>query len=181
MKKVITVIVGVILTLGAVKAQSINDLDDKYGYKDIRFDMNVDSLLPAIKAKGYLFNNSGETKQYTLTLPEYKSFAEFKCTALMDVYRKEGIIESITLYMTKANREEFKKLVIFFSSLYGEPTKEGSISDRAYWKGTRMSLIVDYSSGYYANVLQVLLFNDEGVEEYKNRLGLKYEDVKKDF
>lgn len=160
------------------KAQSLEDLDLKFGYKDITFDMPSDSVLKAIKARSYL---TGKTEKFiTYYLPSaYRTFSDFKCQAYLMVQRNTKLLHAFYLTLNNPDKENFRKLIIFFTNLYGAPTETSDVYHTALWKGAKVELSIKYES--YPESLSVTILNKIADEELDKIIMNRLDSTKDDF
>lgn len=163
-------------------AQSIDSLDSKFGYKNIRFDMPGDSLIKALKGRSpYLLGaiKSENYQMYFIPGREYRQFSDFKCSAYIFNAFEENRIGAIMLSLYDASEYNYTKIVLFFKILYGEPTKEDNIYNTVTWEGQMVRLTVSYDS--YPKSLTIKLANRVVEDILDQKTKQKMDNDKKDF
>lgn len=113
-------------------------IDKKYGFKDIRFEMNADSLfrkISAIKSK----DSDKEFSIYNITDPMYLRIGDCKLV-LLKVYAFNNKVDFITI---KTEKSQFPELKAILFQMFGKGFKSNSYIEKYAWLGNRVTGILD--------------------------------------
>lgn len=151
-----------IIHLGGL-AQSVIELDNKNGYKDITFDMPFDSLSQKLPFRKDLYQAPGRNEiRYTIREKKYTSINEIPVEPTFTVYKNK--ITTITLKVSNWNRYE-TSTVSMFTALYGEPVKSGAVEKNYVWEGSIVRLSITESYVYKFGL--IIIQSTENIEAKK--------------
>ena len=141
MKKIFVILICNLFTISTF-SQSINDLDEKNGYKDLSFSSPLETIIKKTNAKlqGWLSNKQLDC--YTIRNSDYEKFGNFSGTILLFKAKKDTLIHTIYFSDNKKGISEFKELILFFESLYGMETDKDTYNYT--WKGVKVQLVLSY-------------------------------------
>lgn len=146
--------------------QSVSQLDEKDGYKDIKFAMSADSVI--IKAGGKLIKGiKDEHVQYfEAKNKEYLKFGDFGVELII---AKSIKLDSIAFYYFTFNNggiDNYRNAWRFFKSLFGEPTKKNESNTFLEWNGYKVKLTLEYS--YSNESIKAVMYNINVAEQIEN-------------
>jgi hypothetical protein len=126
-------------------SQSIQELDNENGYKDLKFDMPIDSVLIKTKAKKSSFQATDETTAYDVEYKKYKKIGKLRAEITIIEFNRDCSLTDFLFTMDNYNRNEYTYLASYFTARYGRPTKEDGINNIYQWKGRKVMIILSYS------------------------------------
>lgn len=105
--------------------------------------MKIDSLKQKMKLKtGLIKLETDDYLYWYIADKNYRSFGEFNVAVALGELKGQGTVGSIILTFLEASEYDFKKVMQFFQSLYGEPTEYSDILEKAQWVGNDVVLYV---------------------------------------
>jgi hypothetical protein len=136
-----------VLFPGSCFSQSIQELDNQNGYKDLKFDMPIDSILIKTKAKKSSFQapNEAESTIYDVENKKYKKIGKLCAEITIVEFNRDSSVASLFFTMDKYNKNEYTYLASYFTALYGKPTKEDDVKNIYQWRGRKVMLTLSYS------------------------------------
>jgi hypothetical protein len=158
-------------------AQSISDLDDKNGYKDLTFSLSLETIIKKTNAKLQGWLSTKELDAYTIRNKEYEKFGNFSGTILLFKAKKDTLIHTIYFNDNKKGIAEFKELIMFFQSLYGMETDKDTYN--YIWKGVKVELILSYD--YIQEKTSFDIINLEAENRYEEEKEKIRNETKKEF
>ena len=177
-QKILIVIAVAMLISSSIMSQTVADLDEKNGYKNIQLGMTIDSLAKLYNLK----NKKGvldTADAYSISDKNIMKFGDYTLDNIMVYnYRKENRVYMI--FMSVAGREKdytYKSLKEFFTTLYGPPQR-GDYKN-AEWTGAAVRLTLMYN--YYPESLYVALQHIELNEKVKKEREEKIKEKGKEF
>ena len=171
-------IAAILLCSAATQAQTIDELDLKFGYKDIRFDMPVDSVVKATKARTSFALKTERYQYYNLPSP-YTKFSDFNCGVYLVRLRETNEMYAFFLNLYDGSKATYDKLIFFFTNLYGAPTKKDDIYDKAFWQGEKVEITIEHES--YPEKNSILIQNKIAEDKSEEAMKEKLDKTKTDF
>lgn len=146
-------------------AQSISDLDEKNGYKDLSFSLPLETIIKKTNAKLQGWLSTKELDCYTIRNSEYEKFGNFSGTILLFKSKKDTLIHTIYFSDNKKGASEFKELILFFESLYGPESDKDNYNYTYTWKGVKVQLVLSYD--YIEEKTSIDIVNLEAESRYQ--------------
>ena len=162
MKKIFVILICNLFTISTF-SQSINDLDEKNGYKDLSFSLPLETIIKKTNAKLQGWLSTKDLDCYTIRNTEYEKFGNFSGTILLFKSKKDTLIHTIYFSVNKKGVSEFKELIMFFQSLYGMETDKDTYDYT--WKGVKVQLILSYD--YVQESTTINIINLEAESRYQ--------------
>ena len=134
-------------------SQSIKDLDNQNGYKDLKFTMPLDSILKKANAKKN-DNDILAASSYDVQNSKYKKLGKFRAKEVSIFTYDSRYLVEFFFTMDKHDRNEYLELISYFRSLYGEPTIKDEKNNTYKWKGSKVMIALSYS-----DEVQMVAFN----------------------
>ena len=176
MKLLISLLLGLLPILSI--CQSTTELDNKFGYKDLKFDMPFDTITKKSKARKISFEKEPFV-YYEIRNTEYKSFASHVATIYLVQYKVDSSLYAFLFYFDKKDKTEFTDLIVLFTSLYGEPTEKDVYSYIYNWKGSLCEITLKYD--YLKESTTMELISNEVLNKIDAANKKKIDKVKKEF
>lgn len=159
-----------------IQAQSVADLDQKNGYKDITFNMPFDSLQKVLKIKKAPYQDKDiDAPRYVINEKKYSSIADIPVEAQLQVY--DNRILSVVLKL-ESWAKQGDELVKIFTELYGKPEKLVSIDESYLWKGAEVEL---YASELTYGMGMIIILSTANQQYYEGKLKEKAKNKSADF
>lgn len=162
MKIILVILICNLFTISTF-SQSINDLDEKNGYKDLSFSLPLETILKKTNAKLQGWLSTKELDCYTIRNSDYEKFGNFTGTILLFKSKKDTLIHTIYFSVNKKGASEFKELILFFQSLYGNETDKDTYNYT--WKGVKVQLVLSYD--YIEEKTSIDIINLEAESRYQ--------------